>query len=456
MKENLKGSITEKTSIQNYSINMLWINKKLDKEKPYITTAKNEFEFIKKSCRNNILTGATKWRDANPKAITKVWFDGNFVTKEQIAKTQELIVKLSKKSSAPILLCDIREIDIVSKNKDAFSSYIPIYTRVDLMKLIICIHEMEHNNQQVAIFSDTNVCRLKEDGEWPDYNKLFNPELLMNLKKYGLIQIKSGYSEAENKFYQTYNNPKTIELLKLFVNGMFEYINVALNLTYEDSLENANLDKEYSKKRSIASLSEVVYVRQNRLFALIESEVNNIPITVEVCSRNGQNPKRFKFNPQNKMHLDVFFGNLINQQVFSTVLFVKSKPLKNNEDFYPVKVKLNDLEISDYIYSVSTKDPLSKSFFNVCARSDIICPFGNRHIEDCSKLVEQQPSDGTKTYKVTFYNIERLKEKAGELITFSRDLKRKPDLSKKNNAKPLKDIKVVSSVGLGKTKFGFE
>ena len=192
-------------SIDEYSINLMWINKVLNIQQKYISSAKD-----KNNLHRNLLAPVIKWAIANKDAEVNLWYDSVHTTVEAVDETKkELDILTSKQSINNIYLRNIRDIPIISINKDAFSDQTPIYYRVDILKAIIIVFSIENENKDVAIFTDLEVGNRRPNKDRMGKDELFDSATMKKLEKYGLI-----HNYIENQFLQLKNNELMIKSIK--------------------------------------------------------------------------------------------------------------------------------------------------------------------------------------------------------------------------------------------------
>lgn len=237
----------------NYSINSMWLNKNLNENLPYIDNSKNEDELLSK-----LLDRSKQWKDLNPEAEVVVWYDSDFVTEQAIKNTQEVLDR-KKVEGYNIVLKDIRELDLVKANPDAFSSNVPVYFRIDILKLIICVNSIVQDSKEAAIFADLELCESKVyvgkdakaeaeamgdnpeltvremDGKPPKMTKeeLFDDKTIKNLKSFSFLT--GGGNSGENQFVQLMRNEDTIKAIVAYINIELSRVISALNINDDEA-----------------------------------------------------------------------------------------------------------------------------------------------------------------------------------------------------------------------------
>ncbi len=228
-----KGKIsTNDDQPERYAINMLWLNKTLNNNQKYICPCNSENELKEK-----YLLKAAKWKIANPDSQVNFWYDSNFSSKAAVLATQAVLD--SDPNLAHVKLRDIQDIGIVKNNPDAFSNMVPIYARVDLLKLILCVNSIENENNQSAIFSDLDIGKSAEDKDQLNKNELFNSKIMEILSKCGFLLgkdcSKNGTQKVENQFIQILDKPETLTAFKLTIDASLMRIIFILNMAHREN-----------------------------------------------------------------------------------------------------------------------------------------------------------------------------------------------------------------------------
>lgn len=187
---------------EDVSINLMWVSPEKDETKKYIggfiTRERKNFEEV-------IPDQVIKWMILNPKSDVVLWFDSEMCTKEQSKNTHELVLNLAKEinvthpelSLNPLSfkMKDVRSLQIVANFKEAFSSAIPIYTRVNALRLIAAVETNELHVSQgknsAFVYADYTVNPHSFDEVYP------------GMPKDGFLGIKSSFhlsSAFENTF----------------------------------------------------------------------------------------------------------------------------------------------------------------------------------------------------------------------------------------------------------------
>lgn len=196
---NIEEKIDSESNF-TYSVNFMWLNKKLNEEQPYIIPKKKE-EVQK------LLQHTVDWREKNPEASINFWYDSKRTSSKALKNTIELIQSKSK-SNLPITYCDIRTLDCVKKNQVLFSDKLPVYFQVDLARVILLYEIMKKKETTYAVYGDLDMDALNK-------KELFDDKTLTHLKKTGKVMADGGTLGFENGFQMiSYCNPNLLKAMK--------------------------------------------------------------------------------------------------------------------------------------------------------------------------------------------------------------------------------------------------
>lgn len=184
--------------MDTYSINLMWIARARDPEQQYLASDPDQ-----------LIEDTKRWAEGHPEGTVNIWYDSQTTTPKQIDNTNKLIEPAVLRTR--IVFKDVRDIDIVASNSDLFHHQIPIYWRVDLLKLIVVLDEVERNQQDCAVFADIGKSIIdKVDNK----AKLFTDNIQTGLQRYGMLL---GYW-GENQFHQLAKQPYMQIAIKHFIN----------------------------------------------------------------------------------------------------------------------------------------------------------------------------------------------------------------------------------------------
>lgn len=211
-----------------YSINFMWINRKLSFNQKYIVPN-----------IDNLITIENNWKDHG---IINFWYDSEMVTKEQINNTR---------NETNLNLLDIRQIKKVQKNAIIFSDKTPVYFRADLLRVMSGLHLLKKDDQDYYVYLDMDVSHITRE-------ELFDKETRKNLDKYGIVLAKSKITIFENGFQIIANNDKIKTALKHSI--------INLNIARAHNALSGNFHNIGTFDSPIKSLSEVVFYSYNAMF----------------------------------------------------------------------------------------------------------------------------------------------------------------------------------------------
>jgi len=201
------------TSIEKYSINLMWINTTSDPDRKYISSAKSADEF-----KTKVIIPVCKWAKSNPGAAVILWYDSFYTTPASVTASRQILDStLVECGNLHAQLRDIREIPIVHMNPDVFSDQTPVYFRVDLLKPIIIVDSIERGKNDAAIYTDLEVGDLRKDGGRMGKDELFKPSVMQELSQVGLVLGVDAMRKTENQFFQLVRNERMIEAIKVVV-----------------------------------------------------------------------------------------------------------------------------------------------------------------------------------------------------------------------------------------------
>lgn len=173
--------------IDDYSINLLWINLNPQSEK-LGTLSRYIFD---DSIKDKFLDSISKWRKLNPNITINLWCDSGLINKESFENTVELLKKYN------VNFMDIRVIpDIPPFVLKTLHPIIPVYYRVDLSKILLTdyLTNPKYNKNRYIVYADIDVEPMGAD-------KLFDYITLDNLEKYGYVFNIVDSVPFENSFF---------------------------------------------------------------------------------------------------------------------------------------------------------------------------------------------------------------------------------------------------------------
>ena len=195
----------------------MWVNSQ--KIESSVTIAAN-LDATNFNCQ--LIQPVIKWAKANPEAKVYLWYDSAHTTKQAIEDSKSILDEaLRREEISNAELKDVREIPCVMNNLDTFTQAIPIYFRVDLLKLIILLDSIEREGFDSAVFSDLEVGDMRPTGGRMNKHELFNQNVCNDFERIGFIagsNIRDSKSCPENQFLQLYRNPCALDVIRHTIN----------------------------------------------------------------------------------------------------------------------------------------------------------------------------------------------------------------------------------------------
>jgi hypothetical protein len=241
---------------RKYSINLMWINEKFNKEQEFIHPSNNEF-----------VSTICKWAALNQNGVVNVLYDGELSTPEAIENTKKAIQKkhlgnalmasIIQPSKTLIKLKDVREFPEVKEHSTIFSdSRMPVYFRADILRPIAGYNAMSQGETDYFVYSDLDVKPLSE-------NQLFDTKTKKYLEQYGMVMAYGGeFLGFENSFQIISNHkPNLLEAIKL--------VNIDLNIERAYNAQNgklANASRRKPKGPYFKPLEQIVYDSYRPMF----------------------------------------------------------------------------------------------------------------------------------------------------------------------------------------------
>ena len=210
-------------SSDQYSINLMWINKnKIPEHQEFLFGNESSF-------KEKFIDPVSKWAIKNPGSLINIWVDGELATQESIERSRiALELVLEDTSHGVIQFRDVRSIDAVHSNPRAFSANIPIYFRVDLLRAIAADYTLRKKETKFFVYGDIDMDPLSG-------KELFDKRTINYLKEFGFVMAKGQTIGFENGF-QILNgdNPQFMD----------SHRKVVIDLSIEMTLEIPNAIKE--------------------------------------------------------------------------------------------------------------------------------------------------------------------------------------------------------------------
>ncbi|MEC7839990.1 MAG: hypothetical protein VX777_08130 [Chlamydiota bacterium] len=137
-----------------------------------------------------------KCTETHPGVEINLWCDSTLVTLQAWKNTSEMIEKISKSKNVNIKLRDIRTLDnIDTELENVLHPGIPVYYRVDLLKVLIPDYMIWNDNEvkKYCVMSDIDV-------EPMDAKQIFDKRTKNYLSTHGYVFNRCGHENFENNF----------------------------------------------------------------------------------------------------------------------------------------------------------------------------------------------------------------------------------------------------------------
>jgi hypothetical protein len=238
-----KQYISEKCT-GNYEVNLMWVNAKIS---DYFSEYKGMDITLTK------IKKAVTWAQMNKGCPIKVWYDSMFLNNatKTIQDVKTMIKDITPKGHGikNIILKDIRNLDHVnqdSKIARVFSLEIPLFFRVDLLRMIVAYEAVLKNQTKISVYEDW-------DGEAMSSKELFDEQTKNILNEYGLVMSRDKGGGYENGFFEMTNNLELLPIVKLLL------IDINIERALDFLSNNASV-------WSYNTLKETVYYSINSMF----------------------------------------------------------------------------------------------------------------------------------------------------------------------------------------------
>lgn len=192
-----------------YTINVMWLNKDLKVEEPYLIQPKD------KLIREKYISAPCIWAIKNPESTVQFWYDSELASQDAIGRTKNAIDARMRScpKSAPIIFRDIRGLQHVKDNPEVFSSKTPVYFRADLTRVIAGYEEVQKTKSNF-VYADFDVKPMRKDDLFDDVTK-------RQLASYGMVMTATAedcLQKYENSFYiLSPNEQNMLKSLKLTI-----------------------------------------------------------------------------------------------------------------------------------------------------------------------------------------------------------------------------------------------
>src|SRR3990167_9728705 len=204
----LMSEIEKHSSVsEQYSINVMWINRNLNADQKYIYPTKDRAELYEK-----LINPIVQWAIKNPGRTVNLWYDSQVTTVTAINNTKYLIwlEQLQQLRFTTVVLKDIRDLQKVRECPKCVASYLPVYFRADLLRVIATLEMVKKQPNEYFIYADLDMEPISD-------SELFDSETKAKLVRYGLVLADADSSESgvcngwENGFHMV--DPKNTIML---------------------------------------------------------------------------------------------------------------------------------------------------------------------------------------------------------------------------------------------------
>jgi len=193
-----------------YSINLMWINKKLNQEQRFIYPAKTDK--TEEKFHAALINKLFEWATKNPESTVVFWYDSQLTSPNAVQNTKKIIAEQQTQnpSAAPIICKDIRLLPkVCGTDPFTFSEAVPVYFRADLLRLIATTETLTTENFDYFVYADMDIPTMTKE-------ELFDTEAQKNLEKIGIVLARGGVYGYENCFHiATRHKPNLIKAINI-------------------------------------------------------------------------------------------------------------------------------------------------------------------------------------------------------------------------------------------------
>lgn len=205
-----------------YSVNLIWLNINATHQEFLLGTGATKEEraldFHKK-----FVSPVTGWSMKNPGSRINIWIDDQKVDLKTLERTHNAIkTVLHEDAYRSIYFRDIHSLDLVRMNPKLFTSDIPIYFQVDLIRAIAADQILKLKESELFVYGDLDM-------EPMGANELFDQRTLSYLNDYGFVMGAANSNLGfENGFYIL--NGSHMQLMRSHREAIIDYnLETALN-----------------------------------------------------------------------------------------------------------------------------------------------------------------------------------------------------------------------------------
>ncbi len=184
-----------------YSVNLMWINQSLSQDQKYLCADQTD-EGFKMKCLDPIMEWIKKSDEHTP---IYFWYDSKHTNENALNNTRVSILKEMtdlKKPHGIIKFQDVRDIEVVRNNEEAFSDKLLVYFRSDLLRVVVGDELSREKRTRYIVYSDLNIPPLSKEELFYEEKGKSDKETLKNLEEYGLVLAKNATWDDSGKNYE--------------------------------------------------------------------------------------------------------------------------------------------------------------------------------------------------------------------------------------------------------------
>jgi len=242
-----------------YAMNFLRVNSAQMKNSDYFCANQDE-ESYKKDCLQPILDWIEKSKSDAEIIISYDSFFSNEKALERIKS--DILLKMECMTEKPALsFLDIRDLELIKKNAVVFSDALPIYFRVDLLRVIVAYYLALLNPKRLIGYTDFNVpAHSKEE--------LLDQSTLDKLKLYGLVLAQNKAGDFNNPYENGFfiMDPENKEMMQAIKFGLID-INIARGYEFLDRGFTTKEHKSLGSALCKSKFPEILWISYRSTFS---------------------------------------------------------------------------------------------------------------------------------------------------------------------------------------------
>lgn len=198
--------LSQEQIVSQSTVNFMWIHSQNEQDVVAPETFNRHFREVNKVIRINILSRLDGWAEFYPQV--NLWYDSAMISPElkddAVTQMRELISTKCRNADR-ISLKDIRDLNIVRQNEHAFNQDMPMYFRVDLLRVVAMYTTLEQSSpNSFFMYSDLSLKPHSPD-------EILTDQTIQHLHNYGIVMAKTGDTRVyENSFQIIGNNQPNI------------------------------------------------------------------------------------------------------------------------------------------------------------------------------------------------------------------------------------------------------